>query len=200
MIGNWNNGQALQALTQEQREQNAREIWGFFQQRGWTLEAVSGMLGNIHYESGINPAQWQTGHTIEDPAYPNDTGFGLVQWTPWQNYANWATDAGYNWRTDYTAQLRRIQWELDNGEQWIPVSGYGSMTFEQFTQSTQTPEYLAEVFEYSYERGTWAADRSTYARQWYDYLGGAGPLFDRLPIWLLFKLRRRNFYGYSAAL
>lgn len=193
MIGNWNNGQALSALTEEQRQQNAREIWGYFQQRGWTLESVSGMLGNIHYESGINPAQWQTGHTIEDPAYPNDTGYGLVQWTPWQKYANWAGD---DWRTNYNKELACIQYELDNGEQWIPVSSYGSMTFQQFTQSTQTPEYLAEVFEYSYERGTWAADRSTYARQWYDYLGGVGPITHSIPIWLLFKLKERyNNYG-----
>lgn len=188
MIGNWNNGSALSALTQEQREQNAREIWGYFQARGWTLESVSGMLGNIHYESGINPAQWQTGHTIEDPAYPNDTGYGLVQWTPWQKYSTWAGD---DWRTNYRKELERIQWELDNGEQWIPKPAYGDMTFQQFTQSTQTPEYLAEVFEYSYERGTWASDRATYARQWYDYLGGAGPISPRPPIWLLFKLKER---------
>ena len=188
MIGNWNNGNALSALTQQEREQNAREIWGYFNRQGWTLESVSGMLGNIHYESGINPAQWQTGHTIEDPAYPNDTGYGLVQWTPWQKFANWA---GTNWRTDYTKELDRIQWELENNEQWIPVSGYGNMSFYDFTQSTQTPEYLAEVFEYSYERGTWANDRSTYARQWYDFLGGAGPLYPHVPIWLLFQMKRR---------
>lgn len=188
MIGNWTNGNALSALTEVQRQQNAREIWGYFQQRGWTLESVSGMLGNIHYESGINPAQWQTGHTIEDPAYPNDTGYGLVQWTPWQKYANWAGD---DWRTNYIKELARIKWELDNNEQWIPVSRYGNMTFQQFTQSTQTPEYLAEVFEYSYERGTWAPDRASYARTWYDYLGGAGPITHHIPIWLLFKLKER---------
>ena len=189
MIGNWNNGNALSALTEEERQRNAREIWGYFQARGWTLESVSGMLGNIHYESGINPAQWQTGHTIEDPNYPNDTGYGLVQWTPWQKYANWAGD---DWRINYRKELDRIQWELDNNEQWIPVSSYGSMTFQQFTQSTQTPEYLAEVFEYSYERGTWAASRSTYARTWYEYLGGVGPISPRPPIWLLFKLKERS--------
>lgn len=188
MIGNWNNGNALSALTQEQREQNAREIWGYFQTLGWTLEAVSGMLGNIHYESGINPAQWQTGHTIEDPNYPNDTGYGLVQWTPWQKYANWA---GSDWRTNYTKELDRIKWELDNNQQWIPVSAYGNMTFAQFTQSTLTPAYLAEVFEYSYERGTWAAARAQYAADWYTYLGGVGPLYPHIPIWMLFKLKER---------
>ena len=189
MIGNWNNGNALSALSQADREHNARVIWGYFQNKGWTLESVSGMLGNIHYESGINPGQWQTGHIIEDPSYPNDTGFGLVQWTPWQKYANWA---GGNIHGNYNKQLERIQYELDNNIQWIPVSGYGYMSFYDFTQSTSTPEYLAEVFEYSYERGTWANDRKTYARQWYDYLGGAGPIVGgQVPIWLLFKMKER---------
>jgi len=189
MIGNWNNGEALQALSEADRQHNARVIWGYFQGKGWTLEAVSGMLGNIHYESGINPGQWQTGHIIEDPAYPNDTGFGLVQWTPWQNYAEWAN---YNIHGNYNKQLDRIQYELENGIQWIAKPQYGNMSFYDFTQSTQTPSYLAEVFEYSYERGTWADIRSTYANQWYEYLGGAGPIVGGdIPIWLLFKLKER---------
>lgn len=183
MIGNWTNGPALQALTEAERQQNAREIWGYFQQRGWTLESVSGMLGNIHYESGINPGQWEE----QFPIY-GAGGFGLVQWTPWTKFSNWA---GSDWETNYTKQLARIQWELDNNDQWIPVSSYGYMTFQQYTQSTQTPEYLAEVFEYSYERGTWAAARSTYAREWYDYLGGVGPITHHIPIWLLFKMKER---------
>ena len=190
MIGNWTNGPALQALTEAERQQNAREIWGYFQARGWTLESVSGMLGNIHYESGINPGQWEE----QFPIY-GAGGFGLVQWTPWSKFSNWA---GADWETNYTKQLARIQWELDNNDQWIPVSSYGNMTFQQFTESTQTPEYLAEVFEYSYERGTWAAARSTYAREWYDYLGGAGPITHNIPIWLLFKLKERyTRYGHS---
>lgn len=193
LYGNWNNGQATQSLTQAQLQSNAQQIWGYFYDKGWTLESVCGMLGNIQFESYINPAQWQTGHTIEDPNYPNDTGFGLVQWTPWQKYANWA---GSSWRTNYTKQLDRIQYELENGEQWIAVSSYGYMSFYDFTQSTQSPSYLAQVFEYSYERGTWNNARSTYANNWYTYLSGdppPPPVGGNLPIWLMFKLRENNW-------
>ena len=190
MTGVWTNQNAFVAgFTVAQQEQNAREIWGYFFLKGWTLESVSGMLGNIEYESYINPAQWELGHTIEDPADPNYTGFGLVQWTPWYKFANWA---GSDWRTNYRKQLDRIQWELDTDSgQWIPVSAYNYMTFQQFTQSTQTPEYLAQVFEYSYERGHWSTDRATFARKWYEFLGGAGPIYPHIPIWLLFKLKER---------
>lgn len=171
-------------FTTEQQQQNAREIWGFFQGENWTLEAVSGMLGNMELESYINPGQWETNF----PVY-GQGGFGLVQWTPYTNYSTWA---GSDWESNWNKQLQRIQYELENGLQWIPVSAYGNMTFYDFTQSTQTPEYLAEVFEYSYERGTWSDLRKTYARKWYDYLGGAGPIVGgNIPIWLLFKLKER---------
>lgn len=187
MIGVWtNNNPFNEGFTQANQEQNAREIWGYFQSRGWTLEAVSGMLGNIEYESWINPAQWETNFAIYGAG-----GFGLVQWTPWTKYTDWA---GSGWESNYRKQLDRIQYELDNGLQWEEKPQYGSMSFYDFTQSTQTPEYLAEVFEYSYERGTWSDYRKTYARKWYDYLGGAGPIVGgEIPIWLLFKLKER--YG-----
>lgn len=186
MIGVWtNNNPFNEGFTTANQQQNAREIWGYFQGKGWTLEAVSGMLGNIQYESWINPAQWETNFPIYGAG-----GFGLVQWTPWTNYTDWA---GSGWETNYRKQLDRIQYELDNGLQWQAKPQYGNMSFYDYTQSTQTPEYLAEVFEYSYERGTWSDYRKTYARNWYTYLGGVGPLTPHIPIWLLFKLKER--YG-----
>lgn len=184
MIGNWTNGPAMQSLNQEQRQQNAREIWGYFQQLGWTLESVSGMLGNMQIESGINPGQWEE----QFPIY-GAGGFGLVQWTPWSNFSNWA---GSDWETNYTKQLARIQYELDNGLQWIPVAADNYMTFQQFTQSTDDPGDLAMAFERGYERGTpMESERRAAAAYWYDYLGGVGPITHHIPIWLLFKLKER---------
>ena len=184
MIGNWTNGPAMQSLTQEQRQQNAREIWGYFQQRGWTLESVSGMLGNMQIESGVNPGQWEEQYPIYGAG-----GFGLVQWTPWSNFSNWA---GADWETNYTKQLARIQYELDNGLQWIPVAADNYMTFQQFTQSTSDPGDLAMAFERGYERGTpMESERRSAAAYWYDYLGGVGPITHHIPIWLLFKLKER---------
>lgn len=168
-------------LTREQQQQNAREIWGYFQQHGWTLESVSGMLGNMEVESYINPGQWENGL----PYYQG--GFGLVQWTPYTKFSTWA---GNGWEVRYELQLDRIQYELENGLQWDPA-GVGGMTFAEYTQSTSTPGELARLFFRGYERGTVYGQRSAYAAYWYEYLGGVGPLYPRVPIWLLFKLKGR---------
>lgn len=44
-----------QALTLEQEQVNARYIWAYLQAKGWTLNAVAGVLGNMQSESSINP-------------------------------------------------------------------------------------------------------------------------------------------------
>lgn len=170
-------------LTREQQQQNAREIWGYFQPHNWTLESVSGMLGNMEVESYINPAQWENGQ----PFYVG--GFGLVQWTPYTKYSEWA---GNGWETNYNKQLDRIQYELENGLQWDP-NGVGGMTFLQYTQSTLTPSQLARLFFNGYERGTVYGPRGENANYWYEYLGGVGPLTPKVPIWLLFKLKGRYY-------
>lgn len=187
MNGVWTNGNPFnQGFTTEQQRNNAREIWGYFQNRNWTLEAVSGMLGNMEVESHINPGQWEVAYPIYGAG-----GFGLVQWTPYTNFSNWA---GAGWESNYIKQLDRIQYELDNGLQWIPVAQDGYMTFQQFTQSTQTPGDLAMIFERGYERGTPLEEtRRANANKWYEYLGGVGPLTPKAPVWLLFKLKGRYY-------
>lgn len=187
MNGVWTNGNPFnQGFTTEQQQNNAREIWGYFQNRNWTLEAVSGMLGNMEVESHINPGQWEEAYPIYGAG-----GFGLVQWTPWSKFSEWA---GAGWESNYIKQLDRIQYELDNDLQWIPVAQDGYMTFQQFTQSTRTPGDLAMVFERGYERGTPLEEtRRANANKWYEYLGGVGPLTPKVPVWLLFKLKGRYY-------
>ena len=77
-------------------------------------------------------------------------GYGLVQWTPKSKLTNWARQNGLNYRTVDT-QCRRIQWELENNQQFYATSAY-PMNFKQFTQSTRSPNYLANVFIHNYER------------------------------------------------
>lgn len=194
MRGIWTNQNAYVAgFTEADQQQNAREIWGFFEAQGWTLESVSGMLGNMEVESFINPAQWEQNYPIYGAG-----GFGLVQWTPWSKFSDWA---GSDWESNYRKQLQRIQWELDNGEQWIPVAQDGYMSFYDFTQSTLPAPDLAMVFERGYERGTpMESVRRANAQKWYDYLGGSGPTppVSPPPIWLLFKMKERyTRYGRS---
>ena len=71
-------------LTESQMQGNALEVYNFFSARGWTLNAISGMLGNMERESNINPGLWQS---LDYGNYSG--GYGLVQWTPATNYTDW---------------------------------------------------------------------------------------------------------------
>lgn len=164
----WTNGTEAQNWTNDQRAQNVNIIASFFNSKGWTYNSIAGMIGNMQAESTLNPAQWEYDRPIE--SYAEDTiGFGLVQWTPWWKYADWA---GTDWRTNYDKQLGRIMFELEMGEgyQWQTKPAY-PLSFEQFTHSTLDPETLALVFFTNYERGVGGeAARQANARYWYDYI------------------------------
>ena len=165
----YSNGyEARDDWTQQMREHNVDIIASHFGAKGWTINAIAGMLGNMQAESYLNPAQWQHGYPVEaDP--PDNDGYGLVQWTPWTKYSTWA---GQDWRTNYDKELLRIDYEYEQGEgfQWITKPAY-PLSFPQFVTSEQTPEYLAKVFFANYERGTGSTTpRETNARNWYNYL------------------------------
>ena len=131
----------------------------------WTLNAIAGLLGNMEVESTINPGVWQHGMTGN-----LNVGFGLVQWTPASNYTNWADEYGITWNDGYY-QVHWIHYETERQGQWIQTSEY-PLTFKQFRQSTESPEYLASCFLKNFERaGVEVEDeRREYARKWYDYL------------------------------
>lgn len=91
------------ALSRDEMEINARYIWQYLGSRGWTLNAVAGMLGNIESESTMSPTRCEVGDgvdgtpmnpttdDIENYAYryyaarsegnKRFPGYGLVQWT-----------------------------------------------------------------------------------------------------------------------
>ena len=148
---------------------NAQYIMDDLLGKGWTKNAVAGMLGNMETESTINPGIWQN---LDENNF--NLGFGLVQWTPADKYTNWATAEGYQWN-DITGQLARLQYEIDNGLQWIPTTDY-PMSFEQFKISIESPEVLAQAFLRNYERpaNQVQPNRSTQARYWFDNLDGSG--------------------------
>lgn len=147
---------------------NAQEIMNQLTSRGWTKNAVAGMLGNMQTESTINPGVWES-------LSPNvNNGYGLVQWTPATKLISWAESEGLDY-TSGDAQLQRIDWEVANNQQWIATSQY-PMSFQEFKVSTLTPEYLAQVFIRNYERPRNPNQpiRSPQARYWYDNLEGGG--------------------------
>lgn len=164
-------------LTMPQMQGNALEIYTFFAARGWTLNAIAGMCGNMQSESNINPAIWQ------DLIYGNYSGgYGLVQWTPATNYTNWASVNGYD-ITDPIGQMIWIDTLSASSGQWIPTSGY-PLSWDNFKTSTESPEYLASAFLKNFERAGVEVEsaRRSQARYWYDYLnqyaGGSQKIED----------------------
>lgn len=152
-------------LTLAEMKVNAQYIWDYLRPLGWTKNAVCGMLGNMQTESTINPGIWQS---LDEGNMSG--GFGLVQWTPATNYTNWADSHSLVW-TAINSQLQRILYEVENNLQWID----SEMTFQEFTQSTDTAYSLAMLFLAKYER---PADpnqpiRGTQADYWFSFLNGS---------------------------
>lgn len=51
-------------LTQSEMELNARYIWQYLGSRGWTLNAVAGMLGNMQSESTMSPNRYEESNHV----------------------------------------------------------------------------------------------------------------------------------------
>lgn len=153
-------------LTTNEMKKNAQYILNYLVERGWTKEAVCGMLGNMQTESTINPGIWQS---LKENNL--DGGFGLVQWTPATKLINWADDNNLNYKKINT-QLKRIIWEVENGVQFYSTDDY-PLSFKEFITSTKSPEYLARAFLHNYERPASYDTENTreeQARYWYDLL------------------------------
>lgn len=170
-------------LSAAEKHNNARAFAERMRAYGYTFNAICGMLGNIESESGINPGIWQGLREY-------DGGYGLVQWTPYTKYSIWMEDnyPGEEWLNNGDRECERIDWERINGVQFFPSTEY-PMTFDEFRLSTDTPETLAAVFLYNYERPEDPQPfiRQEQARYWYNYLA---PDFGLLPIWM-YRRRRR---------
>lgn len=152
-------------LTMAEMENNARYIWNYLGPRGWTLNAVAGMLGNMQTESTINPGIWEgliTGNT--------SGGFGLVQWTPASKIINWANSQNRDY-SDMDVQLDRLDYELEHGIQYYPGKDYPE-TFAEFKASTKDPYYLGLAFLANYERPavSYQPKRGDQARAWFEFL------------------------------
>ncbi|MBO5839665.1 MAG: hypothetical protein J6R06_08335 [Bacteroidales bacterium] len=157
---------------------NMEKIYNFFSGYGWTLNAISGMLGNIMVESGVNPGccqyasiDWDNPSTIQ----ATSGGIGLTQWTPARKYYNWAVANNLD-PVQGDSQCKRIEWERENNQQWS-LDNLGRHTWEDFVTSTESPETLARVFVWAYERpaNPNIEQRQRNARWVYDYLSNISP-------------------------
>lgn len=171
-------------LSMTEMENNAVELWSYFQPKGWSLNAVAGMLGNMQTESTINPGIWES---LDEGNLSG--GLGLVQWTPATKLIDWA-GASY---LQGDRQCDRIVYELENGLQWIPTTEY-PMSFDEFHNSNDTPYNLAMAFIANYERPLDPNQpiRGTQAEYWYEFLGGITPPTpsqQKMPLYMYMKRR-----------
>lgn len=164
-------------LNQTEMENNVTILTLIFREWGWTDESIAGMVGNMQTESTVNPGIWQD-LTV------GSGGYGLVQWTPYTNYSDWAGDG---WQDNGQKECERIKYELDNGLQWIPTTEYPA-TFADYVVSTDPPRALADVWLKNYERpkDTDQPIRGEQAEQWYPFIKAVRSRPRNL--WMFFKL------------
>lgn len=182
---------------------NANYIRGLLESSGWSFNAICGMLGNIQTESKMNPGIWQGLNEGN-----RSGGYGLTQWTPCgTKYLDWCDSQGLIYH-EMESNIARINYEVENGLQWVRRGTFDDMTFRQFKTSDKTPYELAKVFVACYEipqswidggesREQVYKQRGEQANYWYEYLSGVAPPGSRpnkksmsLPVFLAATRRR----------
>ena len=181
-------------MTEEDRQNNAVMAAVQLYSLGWTLEAIAGAIGNFEAESNLDPEAIGTG------------GGGLVGWTPLSNYKNWSDYYGYTWY-DGEKQIEFISMNVyctgigQDGPilaaQWMTRPSLGiNISFDEYTQMTDTPEDMARYWMLCYERPldqSAAAQqfRAEKGRKWYDFLLGMNfedsksPYVPKMPVWMM---------------
>lgn len=185
------------------QQHNATKVYTYFNDLGWSLSAIAGMLGNMQAESWLSPAYIQRTHRSSLPNsaanlsdVPNSTmlsfydpdnrtyGIGLVQWdgktnsSPvGQKLVSFAERYNLTWYEGDT-QTFRIKREKEENIQWIAKTISGTTwNWSNYITNTETPEASAEIWRRCYERGgdDSIAIRKENARYWYDYFSGSTP-------------------------
>ena len=178
-------------LTAAETAGNAQEVAWYGMSHGWTQNATAGIIGNMQAESGVNPGIWEN-------LDPYNGGYGLVQWTPYTKYSDWATAQGYVWLDNGPAELARISYEAANNLQWFRNDELGidpPITFAEFLTDTtlslqDCSNYWLWFYEHPADPGpTEQAARYANAQYWYNNL-----IWNRtgVPAWLLFKFTERR--------
>lgn len=170
---------------------------------GASNASIAGIIGNMLWESTVNPNCWQNGHVS------STGGYGLVQFDPPSKYIGSSyqpSDYATNAESNGNAQLEFLVYSMRNpipihGTQWIPTNSY-PYTVDQFFQLTD-PQEAASAFLWEYERA--GAPQESIRRnnaQWvYDNMsnwGNAGWIqpHQRLTEKQSFLLLQRRRKGY----
>lgn len=171
--------------TQEARD-NAEQIYFILTARSWGLGAIAGVLGNLQFESQLNPWRWQSDQVLNsnDPQIDYSTlhGYGLFQFTPAGKYVHSSIARAYpGFRPNYANSTGGIfdgysqVLFVDEHADYIPTPDY-PVPYTSYKAFTLNPRYCARVWLANYERGTADPLREDYAEIWYNYLQNITPL------------------------
>ena len=161
---------------------NEEKIWNYLKSKGLNDFGVSGLMGNLYAESGLNPKNLQnTGNTklgmtddeyviaVDNEIYTNfvkdSQGFGIAQWTYWsrkQNLLNYAKSICKS-IGDLEMQLDFLYKELNEG--------YKSVlnTLKNATTVLQASNDVLLKFERPADQGTAVQNkRASYGQKYYD--------------------------------
>ena len=122
----------------EQMQPNAQYIWQYFGSKGWPLNAVAGMLGNMQEESKLSPQIWESTTQFTDKPVTihadgsqtvnksevdkigrglgrspiEHIGYGLTQWTPYTKLMTWCKNGGTSGNANGTGGILPF-WDID---------------------------------------------------------------------------------------
>ena len=175
---NWITGNRF--LSRAEQDNNAIKFYYVMTRLGFSYNAILGMLANLQSESTINPGIWEG-------LNPYGGGYGLVQWTPYTKYSDWA---GSGWENNGQKECERINYESQNGLQWFGNPAAGSIgypttppvSFAQFKESDLDPVTLADYWLLYYEHPREDLLPSRHSENvnnvayYDDLLGGGGPV------------------------
>lgn len=176
-------------LLESEKEWNASKAMTILRQNGFTIYASAGIVGNMWAESQMNPGRWE-GDT------PYSGGYGLVQWTPYTLYSDWA---GAEWENNGPLECQRLLYERENGLEFYPSTTYPQWRWGNFSRMSpeegmtqdETVNLAASVFVYNYLRPSDPAgsepNRKYHARYVFHNCPG-----NYLPPWLLMWWNNKN--------
>ena len=176
------NDDTYHVLGTDKENENVLAIYDYLSSNyGWTKEAVAGLCGNVYSEGAFNSAQWQVGGNY-------DMGLGLCQWTPAGGLATaWGYSTSELNANDincpiYSPHLQLNAIATNKPAKWVKRNSDYYMAFSDYGSSTRSPEYLAGVWGYSFEKKLTSGElqtRKNKARYYYDdVLNGVTPTTD----------------------
>lgn len=169
------------SYTGTESQGNASYIYSYLRGKGWSRNAILGLICNTTWESYNNPAFHEQG----------GTGFGIVQWTPSNRYTTWATQHGYPCGSDCSnpekyllGQLEKLIDEYNKGQEFmwgrnshVYRNRFDGTTWETFIHTTNSVAWATEAWMACYERPSYTLhhldDRLSFASFWEQKLDGS---------------------------